>query len=154
MSFPGAGLAAVASNIRGGDNPPYDAQDFRDIMPSFTEDIVPNAIVQHFVDLADAVVKEARWREMWREGMRLYIAHNLSLYLAAQPVGDGLPALVSSAGTQGMATSKSVGAVSVSYDLGSVTNDLTGWGNWKQTVYGTQFATLARMVGMGGMFVR
>ena len=29
-----------------------------------------------------------------------------------------------------------------------------GWAAWKLTTYGTQFATLARMVGKGGMYIR
>ncbi|GHU70636.1 hypothetical protein FACS1894184_16360 [Clostridia bacterium] len=154
MPLPRVGVVATASNIRGGKNPEYTVADFRRIMPAFTEEIVPDTIVEHFLKMADAVVQKARWHELWLEGMRLYIAHFVTLYLSTQPTGEGLPALMSASGTQGIATSKTVGAVSVAYDIGSIANDLTGWGDWKQTVYGTQFATLARMVGMGGMYVR
>lgn len=154
MHMNAATLIMEASNIRDGTNPPYTIADFRAIMPAFTETIVADALVQHFINMADAVVKEARWHEMWSEGMRLFIAHNLTLYLSAQPVGEGLPALLSASGTQGIASSKTVGAVSVSYDVAAATSDLTGWANWKETPYGTQFATLARMIGKGGMYVR
>lgn len=148
------GVVGIAANIVDGDNPSFTADDFRRLMPEFTENIISAEILNMYINMAHAVVKEARWFEFWKEGMRLFVAHFATLFLDAKPVGEGLPALLSAAGTKGVASSKSVGAVSVSYDVNAVTADLEGWANWKQTVYGTQYATLARMLGKGGMYVR
>lgn len=146
---------AVASNIVDGENPPYSCEDFRAIMPAFSAEIVPDDILQHFIDMANAVVKEARWLALWKEGMRLYIAHFLTLYLETPQNGATRQQLLNGGKIQGNKTSKSVGQVSVSYDTGSqATSDLEGWAAWKLTTYGVQFATLAKMIGMGGMYVR
>lgn len=147
---------SIASNIRDGKNPEYAIADFRKVMPGFTEDIISDEQLQHFIDMAQAVVKEARWHSLWREGMRLYIAHFVTLYLATPQDNPTRDALVGAGQAKGAATSKSVGGVSVSYDTGqisSATADLTGWGAFKLTTYGTQFATLAKMVVKGGMYV-
>lgn len=150
-----AHAVGVASNIRDGTNPEYTKEMFREIMPAFTEEVLPDDVLQHYIDMANAVVLEARWHRLWKEGMRLYIAHFATLYLQG-PEEDATRTQIANAGKiQGGMTSKSVGSVSVSYDNGqAATSDLTGWGAWKLTTYGTQFATLARMVGAGMMVVR
>jgi len=75
------GAFGIASNIRDGENPPYTIESFREVMPAFTAEIFPDAVVRAYLAAAHAVVKEARWHELWPEGMRLYIAHFLTLYL-------------------------------------------------------------------------
>ena len=146
---------AVASNIVDGENPSYTCEDFRKIMPAFTAEIIPDEQLQHFIDLAQAVVKEARWMSLWREGMRLYIAHFVTLFLETPPEGATRQQILNGGKLQGNKTSKSVGQVSVGYDNGSqATSDLEGWAAWKLTTYGVQFATYARLIGMGGMYVR
>lgn len=145
---------SIASNIRDGDNPEYTIATFRAAMPAFSEEIIPDEQLQVYIDMAHGAVKEARWHSMWREGMRLYIAHFATLYLGTPEEGSSASKIVNSAKVQGSITSKSVDRVSVSYDTGQATSDLTGWGAWKLTTYGTQFATLAKMVGKGGMYVR
>ena len=57
---------AVASNIVDGDNPPFTCDDFRALMPAFTADIINDDQLQHFIDMANAVVKEARWLSLWK----------------------------------------------------------------------------------------
>ena len=145
---------AIASNIRDGKNPEYTIADFRKVMPAFTEQIISDEVLQSYIDMAQAVVKEARWHGLWREGMRLFIAHFITLYLSTPTKPVTRDELLSAGKTQGVATSESVGQVSVSYDVSQSANDLTGWAAWKETAFGTQFATLARMVGKGGMFIR
>ena len=87
--------------------------------------------------------------------MRLYIAHFATLYLGVPDQGAGRQAIANAGKLQGGITSKTVGSVSVGYDNGqAATSDLTGWGAWKLTTYGAQFATMARMVGAGMMVVR
>lgn len=145
---------AIASNIRNGENPEYTIADFRQIMPGFSENIIPDEQLQYFIDMAHTVVKEARWHGMWKEGMRLYIAHHISLYLATPQDGASAVALTNASKVPGAVTNKAVGPVSVGYDASQATSDLTGWAAYKLTTYGTQFATLAKMLGKGGMFIR
>lgn len=146
-------LVAAASNIKDGKNPPYTVENFRKIMPGFSADIISDDQLQHYVTLAHSIVKEARWHDMWPEAMRLLIAHFVTLYLQT-PQEDANPAILANAGkVQGAATSKSVGSVSISYDVTQATSDLTGWAAYKLTSYGTQYATLAKLVGIGGMYV-
>jgi hypothetical protein len=53
----------------------------------------------------------------------------------------------------GLISSKTVDSVSLTYDYKQVTDDLTGWGSWKSTEYGTQLATMAKMFSLGGMYI-
>lgn len=147
--------ASIASNIRDGENPPYTISDFRAVMPAFTAEVLPDAILQQYIDMANGTIREARWHSMWREGMRLYIAHFATLYLSIPASGASAANIVESGKAMGAITSKTVGPISVGYSAGQeATSDLTGWGAFKLTTYGSQFATLARLVGKGGMFVR
>lgn len=145
---------AIASNIRDGDNPPYTVADFRLAMPAFTLEMISDEQLAPYVDLALSVVREARWHAWWREGMRLFIAHFVSLFLMLPEAGATREEIINASKVGGSISSKTVGPVSVSYDNTQATGDLTGWAAWKLTSYGTQFATLARMLGKGGMFIR
>lgn len=145
---------SIVSNIRDGENPEYTIATFRAVMPAFTEEIIPDEQLQVYIDMAQAVVKEARWHSLWREGMRLYIAHFATLYLGTPHEGSSAAQIVNAARVQGEVANKSVDRVSVSYATGHASGDLTGWAAWKLTTYGTQYATLARMVSKGGMYVR
>lgn len=147
------GAFSTASNIRDGDNPEYTIADFRKIMPGYTEQVIADEQLQHFIDMAHTVVKEARWHGMWKEGMRLYIAHFVSLYIGTPQEGATPAQLANASKVQGAITNKAVGAVSVGYDTTQATSDLTGWASFKLTTYGTQFATLAKLLGKGGMFI-
>lgn len=148
-------LIGAASGIIDGENPEYTADDFREIMPMFGPDIVEQSVVEHFVQMAHAVVKKARWHELWSEGMRLYIAHHLTLYLrSSAPDGADRNGVLNAGGVSGVVTSKAVGGINVSYDINTANGDLAGWAAWKLTTYGTQFATFARMLGHSGMYVR
>ena len=147
------GVLAVASNIVDGENPPYTVDDFRSAMPGFTEEIISNEVLGTFVDMAHSIVKEARWHKLWPEGMRLFIAHFVTLYLSTPQAGATVDELISAGKVQGAVTSKQVGSISVSLDVSQATNDLTGWAAWKLTTYGIQFVTFARLIGKGGMYV-
>jgi hypothetical protein len=146
-------LIQQASNIIGGDNPVYGRDDFLKWYPQFTNS-VPAFIMDQFVAMGNAVVKYNRWNAMWEHAIGLFVAHFATLYL--QSMGDpssSAAQVVSAATTRGLQTSKSIGDVSVSYDVGGLTRDLQGWASWTTTTFGTQYATLARMVTKGGMYV-
>ena len=53
----------------------------------------------------------------------------------------------------GVIKSATMGDTTVSYDNSAVTIGTEKWGSWNATQYGQQLATLARQVGMGGMYV-
>lgn len=118
----------------------------------FESPLVPLAIVQAYLNLANASLMSSRWREAWPIAMGLYIAHYLTLYLetdsnpsatAAQAVTQGLQ--------RGIAVSKAVGDTSVG--LQAVTG-LESWGAWTLTQYGLQLITMARVVGSGPIYIR
>lgn len=147
-------IVSRASNIRDGKNPEFTAADFRALMPEFTVEVINDALLGNIVEMAHSIVKKARWHQMWKEGMRLFIAHKVYMHLKTTAVGSDPASIVSAAASKGIATSKSVGAVSITYDVSSLASDLEGWGDWKESVYGTQFASMAKLIGKGGMYVR
>ncbi len=164
-----ASIIAAASNLRTGDNPPYALADFYALYPAYGPQQVPSedpegetittylvdpGIIEMYIGLADAVVKESRWRRQWKIAMGLFIAHFLTLYLQSMANADSTAAQVVAAGqSRGLMSSKSVGDVSVSYDFSAIAQGLDGWAAWNLTTYGMQYATFARMVGKGGMYV-
>jgi len=144
---------AIASNVRGGENPAYSVDDFRTAMPAFSESIITDAQLQAFIELANDIVQYARWHNLWQEGMRLCIAHYVTLFLQQPQEGATVDEVLNAGKVQGSVSSKSVGGVSVSFDNSTAISDLQGWGTWKLTIYGAQFAQLAKMVGKGGMYI-
>lgn len=147
------GLIAEAANVKTGTNPPYTLSDFEMAYPQF-KGIVPDAVIQMYIDLANACIIQARWRNAWKIAMGWFVAHFLTLYLqGAAPAGSDAATVASSAQPKGLNTSESVGDVSVSTDYGSVMEDLKGWAAWKLTIYGQQLATMARLYGKGGMYI-
>ncbi len=144
----------IAANIPTGENPEYTISDFRQSMPAFTEEIISDENLQPYIDMASAVVRQARWHSMWKLGMGLFIAHFVTLFLGMPAAGASADEITGSSKSGGLISSESTGGVSVSYDHSSAASDLTGWGAWKLTDYGIQYATLARMIGKGGMLVR
>ncbi len=144
----------IASNIRDGDNPEYTVADFRTAMPAFSEEIISDELLQPYVTMATTIVKEARWHSLWREGIRLFIAHFVTLFLQMPEAGLTKEELLNASKVGGSIASKTVGPISVSYDNTQATSDLDGWAAWKLTTYGVQFATLAKVLGKGGMYIR
>lgn len=147
----------VASNIRadGEDECCFTPRDFRKVMPAFTEEVVNNAILSRYCEMANRAVQKARWGSLWEEGVRLYVAHFVTLYIQTAPrAGATLDEIINAGRVQGSVTSKSVGGVSVSMDNGAAQSDMVGWAGWKLTAFGQQFVTLARMVGKGMMYIR
>ena len=163
------GIIAAASNLRSGDNPTYTFADFYTMYPAYgprtvlavppateptTTYLVDPSIANMYIALAHTVVKEARWRSQWKLAMGLFIAHFLTLYLQSLADATSTAAQVVAAGqARGLMTSKSAGDVSVSYDISAITQGLNSWAGWNTTAFGVQYATLAKIVGKGGMYV-
>ena len=149
-------LVSRASNLRGGTNPPYTLDDFYTNYPAYgpANGLVEPAIIQMYLELANACLQESRWRSYWKVAMGWFIAHFLTLYLQSVTDADSPAAQVINSGqARGLQSSKAVGDVSVSYDFSSVMNDLDGWAAWKLTIFGQQLATAAKLVGKGGMYI-
>ncbi|NHN33538.1 DUF4054 domain-containing protein [Paenibacillus agricola] len=152
-------IIGEASNIRVGTNPVFALADFYEQYPQFgpnTEGafLVPEVIMQMYLDLADACIKEARWRKYWLVAMGWFVAHFLTLYLqgTADP-NSGAGAALAAGQAKGLNTSESVGDVSVSMDYNQIGQDLEGWAAWKLTIYGQQLASIGKLVGKGGMYI-
>lgn len=148
---------AGASNVFTEDNPQFTASDFYKTFPKFHDCDnnveIPDYIISMFINIADHSIKERRFKTMWKYCMCLYVAHLATLYLQVQNEVPGSAALISSAMPRGIAASKSVDALSISYDYQGVSEDLKGYGTFKYTVYGQQLATYARMYRGAGMWV-
>ena len=146
---------ANASNVKTGTNPTYTEAMFLEDFEQFTNAGIPSSLMTQFISMADATVLKTRWHETWRYGMGLFIAHFSTLFMQSAAQGaDSTPAEVVGAGQAvGVVASESVGDVSASYDLSAIVSSLEGWAAWDMTTYGIQYATLARMLGKGGMYV-
>lgn len=153
------GIIGAASNIRGGTNPAYDMNDFKAVYPQFFEPdkkrvkvrhevkpILPEEVLEMYISFAHSCIKEARYHEGWKLCMGLFVAHFATLYLRTMTDPGSTAADVLKAGQiKGLAASKSVDGISVSYDFTVATQGLENWAAWTTTEYGIQFATLAKM---------
>jgi hypothetical protein len=115
---------------------------------------VPPVVIAMYVNLASASLVQARWGAAWQIGMSWFICHFCVLWLrsagdpatsAGQLAGQGL--------ARGIAVSKSAGGVSIGIQLATASGGLESWGAWQTTEAGVQFATMARIIGMGPMLI-
>lgn len=124
-----------------------DAATFRQDYPEFADLVAyPDSAVSRWITLAEKLLPECRWADLWPLGVELFTAHYLVLgQRAAKAAASG----VGIGGNGAPISSKSVDKVSVSYDNALVSLEDAGF--WAATGYGIQFLQWARMVGMGGM---
>jgi hypothetical protein len=147
-------LLANAANIMTGTNPSYVMEDFLAYYPNFAGNI-DDTILQSFINMANAVVLKARWHALWPYGMANFIAHMATMYLeAVGPMNPTVDQVVTAGGAKGVITSESVGDVSASYDFSRIAEDLRGWGDMTLTKYGQMYASKARLLGKGGLYVQ
>ena len=117
------------------------------------ESLVPEGILNMFVDQANDSVLPSRWGSMWRYAAGLYTAHFAALYLKTwAPGSDNSGQAAGSAAQPGAVKSATMGDTSMSYDNSAITAGTEKWGAWNATQYGSQLVTMARLVGMGGMY--
>lgn len=145
----------------------YTSEMFRQDFPQFTEisqpeedgearavSLVPEAMLQMFIAQANDSVLPSRWGSMWRYAAGLYVAHFSALYLKTYaPCSRSIAQAAGGADQIGTVKSATMGDTSISYDNSAITAGTEKWGAWNATQYGSQLVTMARMVGMGGMFV-
>jgi hypothetical protein len=113
--------------------------------------LISVAVLNVFINLASASVMQARWQDGWLLGMALFIAHYATLWLRS----DGTPAVNGEMAAQqamraGIQVSKTVGDTNTTYQP---VQGIEDWGAWNTTMYGMQFATMARVVGAGSMLI-
>lgn len=163
-------MAAIgtAANIPGqGERGQYTPDMFYTDFPQFTkrippeeeggeervESLTPEDILDMFVAQANDSVLPSRWGSMWRYAAGLYTAHFAALYLKTwAPGSDNAAQAAGGAAQAGTVKSATMGDTSISYDNSAVTAGTEKWGTWNATQYGSQLVTMARLVGMGGMY--
>ncbi len=146
-------LTAQASNIKTQENPLYTLNDFLTFYPQFAG-LLPDVVLNSFLELGQACVSKQRFGKMWQLAIGLFIAHFCTLYLqnVAEP-GTEAADVVNAAQAAGVVTSESADGVSYSMDTSMLSQDLAGWAAFKLTAFGSQFATIAKLVGKGGIYI-
>lgn len=117
---------------------------FRVRYPEFSDTATyPDATITAQIGVANLLLVSDRWTEILDYASGLFVAHQLSLGRRAV-AGGSIPGAPG-----GVATSRSVGGVSVGYDTS--TGQIQDGGTWNLSIYGAQFLQLARLVGSGGI---
>ena len=151
-------LRAQASNIKQPNNHTYTAEQFLAVYPQFATiidgaPVIPQAVMDMFLELTNEVVSEARFGKMWEYCCGLYLAHMLTLWMqGAVPEGSDLADIVAEGSSIGTVTSESADGVSYSLDTSAV-QDLSGWADFKMTRFGVLYASIAKRLARGGMYV-
>jgi uncharacterized protein DUF4054 len=123
----------------------FDVAAFRKAFPEFNNtELYSGPMVDFWVGFIGLQLDPCIWKRSWNVGMSLYLAHELTL--AGQ---NGQSAKVGGTpGIQGgVATSKTVGSVTVQYDAQTMSEKDAGY--WNLTTYGKQFIRLVRIYGAG-----
>ena len=148
-------VVTTAANIRTGGSDRVVSEDFLAVYPQFGSAAVPQIVLDMCLDRANAAIQESRWHSAWRMGVCLYAAHMITMWMkTAASADEPATAIVHKGDSNGALSSKSVGGVSVSYGSTAGDSDLAGFGNLRDTIFGQQLASLARMAGKGMMVVR
>ncbi len=118
---------------------------FRVAFPEFADNTVyTNAQITFWSGLAESLLVEDIFGDTYDFAVQLYTAHEITLARQnKQSAGIG-----GTPGQQGgIASQKTVGGVSVSYDPNSTTEKDAGW--WNMTNYGKQLYRLIKIFGAG-----
>ena len=136
-------LIGAAGNVVWAENASYTSSDFYDIFPQF-EGKIPEFVLAQFIAMAQNTVLEARWHSNWKWGMALFIAHMCTTYLGFLTCSSAdASAIIEAAQTRGLVTSKSVGPLSLSYDISVLVSDLKGWIGFKSTMIISKYFTIS-----------
>ncbi len=157
---------AMAANVpQPGERGNYTVETFLQAFPQFrkageleegetAESLVPAAMLENFVEQANDSVLPSRWGSMHGYAAGLYVAHFSALYLKTYAEGSANgSAAAAGAVPAGAVKTAAMGDTTISYDNSAITAGTEKWGAWNATQYGQQLVALARMVGMGGMYV-
>lgn len=145
-------------NIMWGENPDFSPSDFINYLPEFiglVEDTKPyNGLFNVYAVLASSELSEKRYNEVWKYVMSLYIAHKLQIRFSAIANTNGITdpitkARIIASSNAFVASSESVGGVSVSYDTGVTLNESLNGGDWNRTQYGQELLTYMSKYSIG-----
>ena len=146
-----------SANVILTDNPEYTKEMFLESFPvfsaSFDDDTIPEYVFNLFVGMAQASIKKDRYNSAWEFLMGLYIAHNLVLYMRTQQGDPSAANALKGSLPVGIASSKSVDGLSISYEFMGLQEDFNGYGTWKLTTYGQQLITMTKYFGRAGMWI-
>ncbi len=120
---------------------------FRTEFPEFADtNVYPTTLINFWATLAEQMVRECVWKTVWPTGVKLYVAHEITL----EAQNKKAAAVGGSPGQQGgIANTKTVGQATIGYDTTSTTEKDAGY--WNLTNYGKQFIRLARIFGAGAV---
>lgn len=155
------GAKRTAANIPApGEQGNYSADDFAEDYPEFYTladgvytPMLPAAMLERFIESANAAVIPSRWGSDWRLAVGLYTAHLVALRMQTYADGSTPGAAASNSANVGTVKSASMGDTSISYDNAATNAGTEKWGAWNLTKYGSQLATMARMLGIAGTYV-
>ena len=114
--------------------------------------LLPETIVTKYIESANNAVIPSRWGTDWEMAAGLYVAHFCALRLQTYADGSTPAAVASNAGNVGTVKTATLGDTSLSYDNTAINSGTEKWVTWYLTKYGAQLATMARMIGIAGMY--
>ena len=115
--------------------------------------MLPNSIMEMYLNSANRTIIPSRWGPDWRMAAGLFMAHLCALRLQTFSDGSTPSHVAANSGNSGTVKSATMGDTSISYDNAAVNSGTEKWGSWNLTRYGSQLATMARMIGIAGMYV-
>lgn len=153
-----------AANVGDGDKGEYTVSMFQTDFPEFFTKAVengeavytpmlPETILSRYVESANSAVSPSKWGDDWRIAAGLYVAHMAALRLQTYADGSTPGATAASSANVGTVKSATMGDTSLSYDNAAINSGTEKWGTWNLTRYGSQLATMARMIGIAGTYV-
>lgn len=114
--------------------------------------MLPEGIVERFIESANNAVIPSRWGSDWRIAAGLYTAHMAALRLQTYADGSSPASVAANSANVGTLKTATLGDTSLGYDNAATNAGTERWGAWNLTKYGTQLATMARMIGIAGMY--
>lgn len=161
-----AGVRRVAANIPApGEQGDYTLALFQQDFPEFFirntvmapgegeyAPMLPESIMQMMIDSANASVIPSRWGTDWRLAVGLFTAHLCALRIQTYADGSTPGATAGNAANVGTVKNATMGDTSIGYDNAATNAGTEKWGAWNLTKYGTQLATMARMIGIAGTY--
>jgi hypothetical protein len=117
----------------------------------YSSQVLPQAVLQLYINLATASIQQARWFEYWPMAMAWFVAHFATLYLRSEGNPGSTAQQIAVSGLEkGIIVSEAAGDVTLTRQAVS---GLDGFAAWNETTYGTQLATIAKIIGMGPMYI-
>jgi hypothetical protein len=122
-------------------------ENFIAALPEFSDTAYAQGTVNFWIEQAKVHLNEGRLGRKYDLACIYFVAHHVALTRMNERAAKSGGAV----GMQsGQISSKSVGAVSVSYDTSSVS--MSGAGEWNATAYGRKYFQLVRGAMLGGVY--